>query len=109
MFLVLFPPSLHKCTRTRVDNRSNVVTNILLLPKFVLKGDCLRSEWLECVADVDLWTTCNTDTKVRKSKADEVRYKIKDLFTGRGDIRRIGTFIKGVHDKINSSLIWKSE
>ena len=65
-----------------MDNISDVVHDILTLPEFVLKTNSLRCEWLECFADVDLRTTCNTDTKVRKSKTDKVPYEIKDLSAG---------------------------
>ena len=40
---------------------------------------------------------------------DKVLYEIKDLFAGRWDAGRVGTFINGVHDKIDGSLIWNGE
>ena len=56
-----------------------------------------------------LQTTCNTDTKVRKSKTDKVLYEVQDLFAGGWDVGSVGTFIKGVHDKINWTLVWNGE
>jgi hypothetical protein len=109
MLFVLFSPPLHKCTRIRVDDRSDIVGNILLLPELSLKGNSLRCEWLKCFADVELWATCNTDTKIRKSKTDEVLYEIKDPFASGWDIGSVGTLIKGIDDKINWTLVRKGE
>jgi hypothetical protein len=105
MFFILFPQA-HKFTRARIDDRSDVVGNIILLPTFVLKGNCLRRERLKRFADVDLWATCNTDTKAR---TDKVLYEIKDLFSRGWDIGRVGTLIKGIQDNINWALVWKGE
>ena len=109
MLFIFLPPSPHKFTRAGVDNRSDVVCNVLLLPAFVLKGDCVRREWLECISDVDLRSTCDTDTKIRKSKADQVFYKIKNLVTCGWGIRCIRTFVKGIHDEVNLALMLEGE
>ena len=92
-----------------MDGGSNEVHDILTLPEFVLKGNSLRCKRLEYFADVDLRTTCDTDTKVRKSKMDKVLYEIKDLFAGGWDVGSVRTFIKGIHDEINWSLVWNGE
>ena len=47
--------------------------------------------------------------KSRMLKADKFVYEIKDQLAGGWDTRRIGTLIKGIHDKINRALFRKSE
>ena len=42
-------------------------------------------------------------------KADKFLYEIKDQFAGGWDTRRVGTLIKGIHDKINRALFRKGE
>ena len=40
---------------------------------------------------------------------DKILYEIKDLFAGRWDAGSVGTFINGVHDEIDWTLIWSGE
>ena len=76
-FLVLLPPSLHDLLRIRVDNRPNIVCNILLLSSFVVKGYSERSQRFKDAAYVELWSASDTNMKILKREIEELLQKLK--------------------------------
>src|SRR6266702_5266702 len=106
---IRYPPSPHCRIRVRIDNRSDIVSNIRILPSLVVKGNLTKRERREDGLNVDFWTTCDADMKTRKPKADEVLYEVKDLFAGGWDPKSARTFIERIQDDISRAVIRKRE
>ena len=99
-FLIFHPPPLHDWFRIRVDNRPDIIRNILFLSSLVMKGYPERGKWIKDVSYVDLWPACYTDMKIRKVKLDKLPDELKDTFAGRwhGAVR---TLVDSVHDEVD--------
>jgi len=106
--LILRPPPLHDWFRIRVDHRSDIIRNVLLLSSLVMKGYSERGKWIKDVSYVDLWPACDANMKIWKVKLDKLLDELKDTFTGRWH-GAVGTLINGVHDKVDWVLIGDCE
>ena len=56
--LILLAPCAHP--RVRVDDRDNIVDDVLLLPSFVVNGHLKRRQRLQSRSNVDFRATCDT-------------------------------------------------
>ena len=79
-FLVLWPPSPHDLLRIRVNNRPNVVCNILPLSSLVMKRYSTRSQRFKDILYVDLWSARDAYMKITKREVDEFFQKLKHHF-----------------------------
>ena len=63
--LIFLPPLFQP--RIRLNDRLDIVDDILPLATLVMKGDTMRCQGLKDSLDVNLWPTCDTNMYVPKS------------------------------------------
>jgi hypothetical protein len=62
-----------------------------------MEGDPAGGQRLKEIAYVELWATCDTNTKVWNLKVSEFLQQLKYPIPRRWNLGGVGTFIQGVH------------
>ena len=108
-FLVLCPPSPHDRLRIRVDDRLDIVHDVLLLPTLVVKGHPTRGQRFEDISYVNFWATRDTYTKIWKTKLDEFLHELKHAFARRLNPGGVWRLIECVNNQVGRRLLRKCE
>src|SRR5258708_18642903 len=96
-FLILLLPPPHDHLRVRVNDRPNIVLDILLLSAFIMEGHSAGGQSLENISYVDLWATCHTYMNIWYMKFDELVHGLKNSFARCWNSIDVGTLIKGIY------------
>ena len=102
---ILIPVSPFSHPRVRVDDRGNILDDVLFLPSFVMNGHSKRRQRLESVSDIDFRATCNTYVKSREGKSDKPFHEAQDQVPRRWHPKSIGTLVDRVHNNVDWPLI----
>ena len=105
-FLILRSPFSHLAAG--MDNKRDIVNDILPLAVLVMKRHSMRCQRLESLFDIGLGTASYADAKIRMTRLDKVLYKVKDAIAWRYYSRGTGTLIEGIYDEIYRGLIGES-
>src|SRR5229473_4285547 len=104
-FLILLLPSPHVRFRVGVDNRPNIIHDILFLSALIVEGHFERGQRLEDISYVEFWSTSDTYTKGWNLKVDQLLHKSKNTVARGWNPRDVGTLVKGVHYQVDRALI----
>jgi len=72
--LILVSPFAHP--RVRVDDRVDILDDVLHLSSLVVKGHLKRRQWLQSNSDVDFRATGDTYMKIWEGKFDKLLHEI---------------------------------
>jgi len=90
-----------------LDNRGDIVVNILLLTVFVMKRNDMRCQRVKSIKDIGLRAAGDAETKTSKIKLDKVLDEVEDTFAWRHYSGGIGTLVESIYDEINHRLFWE--
>jgi hypothetical protein len=105
--LILVSPVAH--LRVRVDDRGDILDNVLLLSSFIMKGHLKRRRGLQSSSDVDFGSTCDTYMKIWEGKFDELLHETEDQVPRRWQSKSVGTLVERVHNNVDRAVIGKRE
>jgi hypothetical protein len=99
---VLLAPSAYLLVR--MNNRTDIIHDILLLSSLVMKRHAKRCQRLENSLYVDLGSTCDTYVQFWKAQADEIVDKIEYLFSCGWKAGIVRTLVESIQNEINGAL-----
>ena len=105
--LILLSPFAHP--RVRVDDRRNILDDVLLLPSFIVKGHLKRRQGLESSSDINFWSTCETYMNIWEGKFDKLLHEIQDQFPWGWQPKGVGTLVERIHNNVDWAVILKCE
>src|SRR6266567_7725618 len=84
-----------------MDNRSDILDDVLFLPDLVMKGDLESRQLLEDNSDIHLGAASHTKMYIRKFQVNEFFNQLQDLLAVGRLPRKIWAFIDAVDHDIN--------
>jgi hypothetical protein len=97
MFFIFLPPSPHVRFRVRVDNRPNIMGDVLFLSALIMQGHLARGKRLKEISYVEFRAASDTYTNIWKVEVGKFFQEPKYPISGRWNLGGVGTLIKGVH------------
>src|ERR1700733_13363488 len=92
-----------------MDDRTDIVHNVLGLSTLVVEGDTEGCQGLERSLYIGFRATRNTYMYVARLEASEVLNKTKDLFSWSWHARIVWTLVESINNNVDRALSWEQK